>query len=114
MPRFGFLSKLLTLASNLSNTFLAVIEPYSVSTKSKTSFNCLEASNDHSISILVPESDEIDAFVNEIPREALAASVEMALKDHDNGNTISHSELMSRIKAERHKDLPYPLLYKAM
>ena len=54
MPRFGFLSKLLTLASNLSNTFLAVIEPYSVSTKSKTSFNCLEASNDHSISILVP------------------------------------------------------------
>ena len=54
MPRFGFLSKLLTLASNLSNTFLAVIEPYSVATKSKTSFNCLEASSDHSISILVP------------------------------------------------------------
>nr|WP_295400697.1 hypothetical protein [uncultured Prevotella sp.] len=44
---------------------------------------------------------EIDAFVNEIPREALAASVEMALKDHENGNTVSHSELMSRIKAER-------------
>ena len=44
---------------------------------------------------------EIEAFVNEIPREALAASVEMALKDHDNGNTISHSELMSRIKAKR-------------
>ena len=36
-----------------------------------------------------------------IPREALAASVEMALKDHENGNTVSHSELMSRIKAER-------------
>lgn len=50
---------------------------------------------------VVPESDEIDAFVNEIPREALAASVEMALKDYENGNTISHSELMSRIKAER-------------
>ena len=50
---------------------------------------------------VVPESDEIDAFVNEIPREALAASVEMALKDHEKGNTISHSELMSRIKAER-------------
>ena len=44
---------------------------------------------------------EIYAFVNEIPREALAASVEMALKDYENGNTISHSELMSRIKAER-------------
>ena len=44
---------------------------------------------------VVPESDEIEAFVNEIPREALAASVEMALKDHENGNTISH------IKAER-------------
>ena len=28
---------------------------------------------------------EIDAFVNEIPREALAASVEMVLKDHENG-----------------------------
>ena len=50
---------------------------------------------------VVPESDEIEAFVNEIPREALAASVEMALKDLENGNTISHSELMSRIKAER-------------
>ena len=44
---------------------------------------------------------EIDAFVSEIPREALAASVEMALKDHENGYTIFHSELMSRIKAER-------------
>lgn len=44
---------------------------------------------------------EIEAFVNEIPREALAASVEMALKDLENGNTISHSELMSRIKAKR-------------
>ena len=44
---------------------------------------------------------EIDAFVSGIPREALAASVETALKDHDNGNIISHSELMSRIKAER-------------
>ena len=44
---------------------------------------------------------ELGAFVNEIPREALAASVEMALKDHENGNTVSHSELMSRIKAER-------------
>lgn len=29
---------------------------------------------------VVPESDEIEAFVNEIPREALAASVEMALR----------------------------------
>ena len=32
---------------------------------------------------------EIDAFVNEIPREALAASVEMALKDHENGIPFS-------------------------
>ena len=50
---------------------------------------------------VVSESEEVDAFVNEIPREVLAASVEMALKDHENGNTIFHSELMSRIKAER-------------
>ena len=46
---------------------------------------------------VVPESDEIEAFVNEIPREALAASVEMALKDHENSNTISHSEYPSDI-----------------
>lgn len=50
---------------------------------------------------VVPESDEVDAFVNEIPREVLAASVEMALKDHENGNTISHSDFMNRIKEER-------------
>ena len=40
-------------------------------------------------------------FVNVIPRELLAASVEMALKDHENGNTISHSDFMNRIKEER-------------
>ena len=34
-------------------------------------------------------------------REVLAASVEMALKDHENGNTISHSDFMNRIKEER-------------
>lgn len=34
-------------------------------------------------------------------REVLAASVEMALKDHENGNTISHSDFMNRIKDER-------------
>ncbi len=34
-------------------------------------------------------------------REVLAASVEMALMDHENGNTISHSDFMNRIKNER-------------
>lgn len=34
-------------------------------------------------------------------REVLAASVEMALMDHENGNTISHSDFMNRIKEER-------------
>ena len=34
-------------------------------------------------------------------REVLAASVELALKDHENGNTISHSDFMNRIKEER-------------
>lgn len=34
-------------------------------------------------------------------REVLATSVEMALKDHENGNTISHSDFMNRIKEER-------------
>lgn len=34
-------------------------------------------------------------------REVLAASVEMALKDHENGNAISHSDFMNRIKEER-------------
>lgn len=50
---------------------------------------------------VVPESEEVDAFVNEIPREVLAASVEMALKDHESGNVISHSSFMNRIKEER-------------
>ena len=50
---------------------------------------------------VVPESEEVDAFVNEIPREVLAASVEMALKDHESGNAISHSDFMNRIKEER-------------
>lgn len=34
-------------------------------------------------------------------REVLTASVEMALKDHENGNAISHSDFMNRIKEER-------------
>ena len=34
-------------------------------------------------------------------RDVLATSVEMALKDHENGNTISHSYFMNRIKEER-------------
>ena len=40
-------------------------------------------------------------FVNEIPHEVLAASVEMALKDHENGNAISHADFMNRIKEDR-------------
>ncbi len=50
---------------------------------------------------VVSESEEVDAFVNEIPREVLAASVEMALKDHESGNVISHSNFMNCIKEER-------------
>ena len=38
---------------------------------------------------------------DELPREALAACVEMALKDHAEGNCIPHASLLARIKEQR-------------
>lgn len=38
------------------------------------------------------------AFVNDIPRDALRGCVEMALKDHEDGRTIPHDQLMAYVK----------------
>ena len=47
------------------------------------------------------EDTLISSFAEEMPREALAACVEIALKDHAEGRTISHSDLMEQIKEKR-------------
>ena len=44
--------------------------------------------------------DSISVLVNALPREALSACVEMALKDHEYGNCIPHASLMESIKKQ--------------
>lgn len=42
-----------------------------------------------------------NSLVSSLPREALSACIEMALKDHEDGTTIPHASLMERIKKQR-------------
>ena len=47
------------------------------------------------------EPSQEHSLIKELPREALSACVEMALKDHQAGHCVSHDTLMGRIKEQR-------------
>lgn len=49
----------------------------------------------------LPEENDEAAFVYEIPRDALAGCIKMALEDHKAGRTIPHDKLMEQIKKQR-------------